>query len=131
MGNKTSEPTPKYRANVVTLFWRAVYGLKSVFEQRTINYTIEAESWNKAYSVALDDKRRIASTLGVDESDVEILSVTRIYTKDGGEDKQLQDAMGGKCKHIDEDGFCMLSSDDEVHEYCVEGPCHDYEEVNL
>lgn len=30
-----------------------------------------------------------------------------------------------KCKYIDDDGFCLLHSDSEVHEYCVEGPCTD------
>ena len=34
-----------------------------------------------------------------------------------------------KCKYMDEDGFCNLHSDDEVKEYCVEGPCNDYVEV--
>ena len=72
------KPTPQPRFNVVNAFWRVVWGLKGVFEPDTINYTVEAECWNKAYSKALQERREIASILGVSEDDVFIRSVTRI-----------------------------------------------------
>ena len=30
------------------------------------------------------------------------------------------------CKHISNDGLCLLHSDTFYKEPCIEGPCHDY-----
>ena len=58
--------------------WRVVYSLNSVFEPQTIKYTIEAESWNKAYLRALDEMREIMSLMGITEDKISIQSVTAI-----------------------------------------------------
>ena len=71
--------TRKYAANVVMRPWRVVYALNSVFEQQTIiKYTIEAESWNKAYLRALDEMQEIISLLNITEDKISIKSVTAI-----------------------------------------------------
>ena len=74
--------TPEMRFNVIPRFWRVVWGLKGDFKPDTINYTIEAECWNKAYSKALGEKPKITSMLGLSEDDVFIRSVTRIMTEE-------------------------------------------------
>lgn len=79
---EVGKPMPQMRFNVVPRFWRVEWGLKADFEPQTINYTIEAECWNKAYSKALDEKPKIMSMLGLSEDDVFIRSVTRILTED-------------------------------------------------
>lgn len=38
--------------------------------------------------------------------------------------------MAARCKHMDKNGFCLIISDSEVIEHCVEGPCRFYEEVS-
>ena len=70
--------TRKYAANVVMRPWRVVYSLNSVFEPQTIKYTIEAESWNKAYLRALDEMQEIISLLNITEDKISIKSVTAI-----------------------------------------------------
>ena len=72
------ESTRKYAANVVMRPWRVVYALNSVFEPQTIKYTIEAESWNKAYLRALDEMQEIMSLLNITEDKISIKSVTAI-----------------------------------------------------
>ena len=72
------ERTRKYAANVVMRPWRVVYALNSVFEPQTIKYTIEAESWNKAYLRALDEMQEIISLLNINEDKISIKSVTAI-----------------------------------------------------
>ena len=79
---KAGKLTPQPRFNVVMAFWRVEWGLKGVFEPNTINYTVEAECWNKAYSKALQERPEIASMLGASEDDVFIRSVTGIMTED-------------------------------------------------
>ena len=37
--------------------------------------------------------------------------------------------VAARCKHMDKNGFCLIISDSEVREHCVEGPCRFYEEV--
>ena len=37
--------------------------------------------------------------------------------------------VAARCKHMDKNGFCLIISDSEVREYCVDGPCRFYEEV--
>lgn len=59
--------------------WRVVYALKSPLEPQTIiKYTIEAESWNKAYLRALDEMQEIISLLNITEDKISIKSVTAI-----------------------------------------------------
>ena len=70
--------TRKYAANVVMRPWRVVYSLNSVFEPQTIKYTIEAESWNKAYLRALDEMQEIMSLMNITEDKISIKSVTAI-----------------------------------------------------
>lgn len=65
-------------ANVVMRPWRVVYALNSVLEPQTIKYTIEAESWNKAYLRALDEMQEIMSLLNITEDKISIKSVTAI-----------------------------------------------------
>lgn len=36
-----------------------------------------------------------------------------------------------RCRFLRNDGTCGHDHDDEVREYCVEGPCSDYEELDL
>lgn len=36
-----------------------------------------------------------------------------------------------RCRFLRNDGTCGHYTDDEVREYCVEGPCSDYEELDL
>lgn len=82
MGEKNKNQQPSFRTNVVNAFWRVVWGLKGDFEPRTINCTVEAECWIKAYHRALEDKDRIVALLGVSDGDVFVQSVTRIPTED-------------------------------------------------
>lgn len=70
--------TRKYAANVVMRPWRVVYAIDSVFEPQTIKYTLEAESWNKAYLMALDEMQEIMSLLNITEDKISIKSVTAI-----------------------------------------------------
>ena len=72
------ENMSKLRFNVVMRPWRVVYALNSVFEPQTIKYTIEAESWNKAYLRALDEMQEIMSLLNITEDKISIKSVTAI-----------------------------------------------------
>lgn len=72
------ENTSKLRFNVVMRPWRVVYALKSPLEPQTIKYTLEAESWNKAYLRALDEMQEIMSLLNITEDKISIKSVTAI-----------------------------------------------------
>lgn len=36
-----------------------------------------------------------------------------------------------RCRFLRNDGTCGHDPDDEVRKYCVEGPCYDYEELDL
>ena len=36
-----------------------------------------------------------------------------------------------RCRFLRNDGTCGHDPDDEVREYCVKGPCSDYEELDL
>lgn len=58
--------------------WRVVYAINSVFEPQTIKYTLEAESWNKAYLRALDEMQEIMSLLNITEDKISIQSITGI-----------------------------------------------------
>lgn len=72
------ESMSKLRFNVVMRPWRVVYALKSPLEPQTIKYTIESESWNKAYLRALDEMQEIMSLLNITEDKISIKSVTAI-----------------------------------------------------
>ena len=80
IGKRLADPEnmSKLRFNVVMRPWRVVYALNSVFEPQTIKYTIEAESWNKAYLRALDEMQEIMSLLNITEDKISIKSVTAI-----------------------------------------------------
>jgi hypothetical protein len=64
------------RFNVVMRPWRVVCVCNTDLGTETIKYTIEAESWNKAYMKASDEIPEIASLFGIAVSDVKIDSVT-------------------------------------------------------
>lgn len=64
------------RFNVIMRPWRVVCVCNTALGVETIKYTIEAESWNKAYMKASDEIPEIASFLGIAVSDVKIDSVT-------------------------------------------------------
>lgn len=80
IGKRLADPEnmSKLRFNVVMRPWRVVYALKSPLEPQTIKYTIEAESWNKAYLRALDEMQEIISLLNITEDKISIKSVTAI-----------------------------------------------------
>lgn len=66
----------KMHFNVVLRPWRVVCVCNTTLGIETIKYTIEAESWNKAYMKASDEILEIASFLGIAVGDVKIESVT-------------------------------------------------------
>ena len=66
----------KMRFTVKMRPWRVVCVCDTALGVETIKYTIEAESWNKAYMKASDEIPEIASFLGIAVSDVKIESVT-------------------------------------------------------
>ena len=67
------------KTNVVKRYWRAVFAFnRDDIWPGTISYTIEAESWNKAYMMASDDRQEIAHIMDVPVDDVVVKSVTRI-----------------------------------------------------
>lgn len=66
----------KMRFTVQMRPWRVVCVCNTDLGTETIKYTIEAESWNKAYMKASDEIPEIASLFGIAVSDVKIDSVT-------------------------------------------------------
>lgn len=68
----------KMRFTVKMRPWRVVCVCDTGLGVETIKYTIEAESWNKAYMKASDEIPEIASLFGIPVSDVRIDSVTGI-----------------------------------------------------
>lgn len=66
----------KMHFNVVLRPWRVVCVCNTTLGIETIKYTIEAESWNKAYMKASDEIPEIATLFGIAVSDVKIDSVT-------------------------------------------------------
>lgn len=67
------------KTNVVKRYWRAVFAFnRDDIWPETISYTIEAESWNKAYMMASDDRQEIACIMDIPVDDVVVKSVTRI-----------------------------------------------------
>ena len=69
---------PEVKTNVVKRYWRTVFAFnRADIWPETISYTIEAESWNKAYMMASDDRQEIARIMDIPEVDVVVKSVTR------------------------------------------------------
>lgn len=68
----------KMRFTVKMRPWRVVCVCDTDLGVETIKYTIEAESWNKAYMKASDEMPEIASLFGIPVSNVRIDSVTGI-----------------------------------------------------
>ena len=69
---------PEVKTNVVKRYWRAVFEFKrDDIWPESISYTLEAESWNKAYMMASDDRQEIARIMDIPEVDVLVKSVTR------------------------------------------------------
>lgn len=68
----------KMRFTVKMRPWRVVCACDTDSGVETIKYTIEAESWNKAYMKASDEIPEIASLFGIPVSNVRIDSVTGI-----------------------------------------------------
>lgn len=64
------------RFNVIMRPWRVVCVCNTALGVETIKYTIEAESWNKAYMKASDEMPEFASVFGVSVNDIKIESVT-------------------------------------------------------
>ncbi len=64
------------RFNVIMRPWRVVCVISTPNGVETIKYTIEAESWNKAYMKASDEMPEFAALFGVSLADVKIDSVT-------------------------------------------------------
>lgn len=69
---------PEVKTNVVKRYWRTVFAFnRADIWPETISYTIEAESWNKAYMMASDDRQEIAHIMDIPVEDVVVKSVTR------------------------------------------------------
>ena len=71
------------RFNVIMRPWRVVCVCNTALGVETIKYTIEAESWNKAYMKASDEIPEIAALFGVSINDVSIDSVTGLPIPEG------------------------------------------------
>lgn len=76
----------EYRDNVVKRYWRAVFTFKrDDIWPESLSYTLEAESWNKAYMMASDDRYEIAHIMDIPVEDVLVKSVTRFMPSSGSE----------------------------------------------
>ena len=74
------------KTNVIKRYWRAVFAFnRDDLWPETISYTIEAESWNKAYMMASDDRMEIAHIMDIPVGDVVVKSVTRFRPSFGSE----------------------------------------------
>ena len=77
---------PEVKTNVVKRYWRAVFVFKrDDIWPESLSYTIEAESWNKAYMMASDDRCEIAHIMDIPVKDVVVKSVTRFMPSSGSE----------------------------------------------
>ena len=69
---------PEVKTNVVKRYWRAIFTFnRADIWPESISYTLEAESWNKAYMMASDDRHEIAHIMDIPVEDVLVKSVTR------------------------------------------------------
>lgn len=74
------------KTNVVKRYWRVVFAFnRDDIWPETISYTLEAESWNKAYMMASDDRQQIAEIMDISVTDVVVKSVTRVSPTSGSE----------------------------------------------
>ena len=77
---------PELKTNVVKHYWRAVFGFRrDDIWPETISYTLEAESWNKAFLTASDDRAEIAHIMDIPVEDVVVKSVTRFMPSSDSE----------------------------------------------
>ena len=77
---------PELKTNVVKRYWRAVFSFnREDIWPESISYTLEAESWNKAYMMASDDRCEIAHIMDIPVKDVVVKSVTRFMPSSGSE----------------------------------------------
>ena len=77
---------PELKTNVVKRYWRAVFVFKrDDIWPESLSYTLEAESWNKAYMMALDDRQEIAHIMDIPVEDVLVKSVTRFMPSSDSE----------------------------------------------
>lgn len=77
---------PEVKTNVVKRYWRAVFEFKrDDIWPESISYTLEAESWNKAYMMASDDRQEIAHIMDIPIEDVLVKSVTRFMPSPSSE----------------------------------------------
>ena len=77
---------PTLKENVVKHYWRAVFAFRNpeVWPDK-LSYTLEAESWYKAYMMASDDRSEIAKILDIPIEDVVVKSVTRFMPQQRSE----------------------------------------------
>ena len=75
-----------YKENVVKHYWRAVFSFidKEIWPD-SITYTIEAESWNKAYLMASSDREEIARIMDIPIDKVVVKSVIRFMPSSDSE----------------------------------------------
>ena len=77
---------PELKTNVVKRYWRAVFSFnRADIWPESLSYTLEAESWNKAYMMASDDRQEIAHIMDIPVEDVLVKSVTRFMPSSGSE----------------------------------------------
>ena len=77
---------PELKTNVVKRYWRAVFSFnRADIWPESLSYTLEAESWNKAYMMASDDRQEIAHIMDIPVEDVVVKSVTRFMPSSGSE----------------------------------------------
>ncbi len=74
------------KENVVKMYWRAVFTFnrEDIWPEK-LSYIIEAESWNKAYMMASDDREEIAHIMDIPIDDVVVKSVKMILPSERSE----------------------------------------------
>lgn len=81
-----TDKLPTLKENVVKRYWRAVFAFKrDDIWPETLSYTLEAESLNRAYMMALDDRQEIARIMDIPADDVLVKSVTRFMPSSDSE----------------------------------------------
>ena len=74
------------KENVVKRYWRAVFTFnREDIWPESLSYIIEAESWNKAYMMASDDREEIAHIMDIPIDDVVVQSVKMILPSERSE----------------------------------------------
>ena len=74
------------KENVVKKYWRAVFTFnrEDIWPEQ-LSYIIEAESWNKAYMMASEDREEIAHIMDIPIDDVVVNSVKMILPSERSE----------------------------------------------